>query len=225
MNTLKTTLLWDRFLAYWPPREEVTGDKAQDIDTALRTTYPLPNGKGGTFAQKGGLSGIVITERETTVASRIPPNGAPPDWLTWIDARQGKDVTALLNEKVRALVAQPQPHVILKTGKKTFTLDEIVVGNGTVVVMNEPGKITCTDAVRIRRVRRALEVFGSVTAARKAQRLLDDRIAAAGDTADIDDKLRTMIRKLQTTHETFFDAVALLDGVTRQELDLAGKPL
>lgn len=225
MNTLKTTLLWDRFLAYWPPREEVTGDKAQDIDTALRTTYPLPNGKGGTFAQKGGLSGIVITERETTVASRIPPNGARPDWLTWIDARRGKDVTALLNEKVRALVAQPQPHVILKTGKKTFTLDEIVVGNGTVVVMNEPGKITCTDAVRIRRARRALEVFGSVTAARKAKGLLDDRAAAAGDTADIDDKLLTMIRKLQTTHETFFDAVALLDGVTRQELDLAGKPL
>ena len=225
MNTLKTTLLWDRFLAYWPPREEVTGDKAQDIDTALGTTYPLPNGKGGTFAQKGGLSGIVITERETTVASRIPPNGARPDWLTWIDARWGKDVTALLNEKVRALVAQPQPHVILKTGKKTFILDEIVVGNGTVVVMNEPGKITCTDAVRIRRARRALEVFGSVTAARKAQRLLDDRIAAAGDTADIDGKLRTMIRKLDTTAAAFFDAVALLDGVTRQELDLAGKPL
>ena len=225
MNTLKTTLLWDRFLAYWPPREEVTGDKAQDIDTALRTTYPLPNGKGGTFAQKGGLSGIVITERETTVASRIPPNGARPDWLTWIDARWGKDVTALLNEKVRALVAQPQPHVILKTGKKTFTLDEIVVGNGTVVVMNEPGKITCTDAVRIRRARRALEVFGSVTAARKAQRLLDDRIAAAGDTADIDGKLRTMIRKLDTTAAAFFDAVALLDGVTKRELDLAGEPL
>lgn len=225
MNTLKTTLLWDRFLAYWPPREEVTGDKAQDIDTALRTTYPLPNGKGGTFAQKGGLSGIVITERETTVASRIPPNGARPDWLTWIDARRGKDVTALLNEKVRALVAQPQPHVILKTGKKTFTLDEIVVGNGTVVVMNEPGKITCTDAVRIRRARRALEVFGSVTAARKAKGLLDDRAAAAGDTADIDGKLRTMIGKLDTTAAAFFDAVALLDGVTRQELDLAGKPL
>lgn len=225
MNTLKTTLLWDRFLAYWPPREEVTGDKAQDIDTALRTTYRLPNGKGGTFAQKGGLSGIVITERETTVASRIPPNGAPPDWLTWIDAWQGKDVTALLNEKVRALVAQPQPHVILKTGKKTFTLNEIVVGNGTVVVMNEPGKITCTDAVRIRRARRALAVFGSVTAARKAQRLLDDRIAAAGDTADIDGKLRTMIRKLDTTAAAFFDAVALLDGVTKRELDLAGKPL
>ena len=225
MNTLKTTLLWDRFLAYWPPREEVTGDKAQDIDTALRTTYRLPNGKGGTFAQKGGLSGIVITERETTVASRIPPNGVPPDWLTWIDARQGKDVTALLNEKVRALVAQPQPHVILKTGKKTFTLDEIVVGNGTVVVVNEPGKITCTDDVRIRRARRALAVFGSVTAARKAQRLLDDRIAAAGDTADIDGKLRTMIRKLDTTAAAFFDAVALLDGVTRRELDLAGEPL
>lgn len=221
MNTLKTTLLWDRFLAYWTPREEVTGDKAQDIDTALRTTYRLPNGKGGTFAQKGGLSGIVITERETTVASRIPPNGAPPDWLTW----QGKDVTALLNEKVRALVAQPQPHVILKTGKKTFTLDEIVVGNGTVVVMNEPGKITCTDAVRIRRARRALAVFGTVGEARKAQRLLDDRIAAAGDTADIDGKLRTMIRKLDTTAAAFFDAVALLDGVTKRELDLAGEPL
>lgn len=225
MNTLKTTLLWDRFLAYWPPREEVTGDKAQDIDTALRTTYPLPNGKGGTFAQKGGLSGIVITERETTVASRIPPNDAPPDWLIWIDARQRKDVTALLNEKIRALVAQPQPHVILKTGKKTFTLDEIVVGNGTVVVMNEPGKITCTDAVRIRRARRALEVFGSVTAARDALELLDKRIAAAGDTAKIDDELRTMIRKLDTTDAAFFDAVALLDGVTKRELDLAGEPL
>lgn len=225
MNTLKTTLLWDRFLAYWLPREEVTGDEARDIDTALRTTYPLPNGKGGTFAQKGGLSGIVITERETTVASRIPPTGAPPDWLTWIDAQQGKTVTALLNEKVRDLVAQPRPHVILKTGKKTLALDEIVVGNGTVVVVNEPDRITSTDAVRIRRARRALAVFGSVTAARKAQSLLDDRAAAAGDTADIDGKLRTMIRKLQTTPGAFFDAVALLDGVTKRELDLAGTPL
>lgn len=202
MNTLKTTLLWDRFLAYWLSREAVTGDKAQDIDAALRTTYPLPNGKGGTFAQKGGLSGIVITERETAVASRIPPNGAPPDWLTWIATRQGKDVTALLNEKVRDLVALPRPLVILKTGKTTST-----------------------DAVRIRRARRALAVFGSVPAARKAQRLLDDRAAAAGDTADIDGKLRTMIRKLQTTPAAFFDAVALLDGVTRRELDLAGIPL
>lgn len=225
MNTLKTTLLWDRFLAYWLPREEVTGDEAQDIDTALRTTYPLPNGKGGTFAQKGGLSGIVITERETTVASRISPTGARPDWLTWIDAQQGKVVTALLNEQVRDLVAQPRPHVILKTGKKTLTLDKIVVGNGTVVVVNEPGRITSTDAVRIRRARRALAVFGSVTAARKAQRLLDDRAAAAGDTADIDGKLRTTIRKLKTTPAAFFDAIDLLDGVTRQELDLAGTPL
>ena len=225
MNTLKTTLLWDRFLAYWLPREEATGDEARDIDTALRTTYPLPNGKGGTFAQKGGLSGIVITERETTVASRIPPTDAPPDWLTWTDAQQGKVVTTLLNKKVRDLVALPRPHVILKTGKKTLTLDEIVVGNGTVVVMNEPGKITSTDAVRIRRARRALEVFGSVTAARKAQRLLDDRAAASGDTADIDGKLCTMIRKLQTTHAAFFDAIDLLDGVTKRELDLAGTPL
>lgn len=225
MNTLKTTLLWDRFLAFWLPREEVTEDEARDIDTALRTTYLLPNGKGGTFAQKGWLSGIVITERETTVASRIPPTGAPPDWLTWIDAQQGKVVTTLLNEKVRDLVAQPQPHVILKTGKKTLTLDEIVVGNGTVVVVNEPGRITSTDAVRIRRARRALAVFGSVTAARKAQRLLSDRAAAAGDTADIDGKLRTMIRKLQTTPAAFFDAIDLLDGVTKRELDLAGTPL
>ena len=225
MNTLKTTLLWDRFLAYWLPREEVTGDDARDIDTALRKTYLLPNGKGGTFAQKGGLSGVVITERETTVASRIPPTGARPDWLTWIDAPQREVVTTLLNEQVRDLVAQPRPHVILKTGKKTLTLDEIVVGNGTVVVVNEPGRITSTDAVRIRRARRALAVFGGVNEARKAQRLLNDRAAAVGDTTDIDGKLRTMIRKLKTTPAAFFDAIDLLDGVTKRELDLAGTPL
>ena len=223
MKTLKTFLLWDRFLSCWLPPDRITGNRERDIDEALRATYDLPDRKQATFSQKGGLSGIVVTEAETRAASRIPPHCTPPHWLTCLGAVPGKEVTAFLKDAVRDLIASPRPHVIIKTGRSPLALEEIEVGNGTVVIVNEPGKTTSTDAVRVHRVRRALAVLGSVNQARSAWKLLDDRSMAAGDTDDIDRKLRTMIRKLDTTREAFFDAVALIEGATRQELELAGQ--
>ena len=45
-----------------------------------------------------------------------------------------------------------------------------------------------------------------------------------GDTGDIDRKIRSMIEKLRiVAPETFFDAIALLEGTTALELKLAGQ--
>lgn len=226
---MKAFLLWDRFLSCWLPPERVTGDKERDVGEALRATYTydLPDGRTrtGTFSQKGGLSGIVITEAETRVASRLPPRPPRPDWLKYLGALPGKEVTAFLNDAVRDLVASPRPHVIIRTGRTPLTLEDVRVGNGTVVIVNEPGgRTTITDAVRVRRARRALAVLGSVNRAREIRKLLLDRSAAAGDTDDVDRKIRTMIRKLGTTPETFFDAIDLIEGASLKELELAGGP-
>ena len=218
VRTVKTRFLWDRFLSCWLPPEDVTGDVRGDIDKALRKTYTYEGGTG-TFALKGGPSGIVITEAATRVASKIPPRRTP-DWLEWVGALPRKDVTAFLDEAVRDLIATPRPHVIIKTGRSPLALDEIVLGNGTLVVVNEPGRTTATDSVRVRRARRALEVFGSVSRMKDARRLLDDRSKAMADTDEIDRKIRSMIEKLRITPDTFFDAVALLEGTTRLELKL-----
>ena len=146
---VKTYLLWDRFLSCWLPPDDVTGDIRHDIDDALRKTYTCEGG-AGTFALKGGRSGIVITQTVTRVASKIPPHRTP-DWLEWLGALPGEDVTAFLHEAVRDFIATPRPHVIIKTGRSPLALDEIVLGNGTVVVVNEPGKATATDSVRVHR--------------------------------------------------------------------------
>ena len=223
---MKSRLLWDRWLCHWLPPEKATGKVERDIDEALGTTYALPDGKGATFAQKGGLSTIVVTEATTMVASRIPPRRKPPDrpnWLDWAGPLAGKEQAECLNNAIRDLIARPRPHVIVKTGKRSLTLDEIVLGDGTVVVVNEPGKTTVIDSVRIAHARRALGVLGSVSRAKNARRLLDDRGAAAGDTDAIDRKIKAMIGRLKVDPETFFDAIDLLDGVSPRELTLAGK--
>lgn len=225
---MKAFLLWDRFLSCWLPPERVTGDKERDVGEALRATYAydLPDGKTrtGTFSQKGGLSGIVVTEAETRVASRIPPRPPLPGWLKYLGALPGKEVTAFLNDAVRDLVASPRPHVIIKTGRRPLTLADVRVGNGTVVIVNEPGRTTSTDAVRIRRARRALAVLGSVNRARDIRKLLRDRSTAAGDTDDVDRKIHAMIRRLGTTPETFFDAIDPIEEASPREIELAGGP-
>ena len=218
---MKSRLLWDRFLAHWLPPERVTGEVERDIDEALRATYDLPDGKGATFSQKGGLSTIIVTEATTTVASRIPPRDRP-NWLVWDGTLTGRAQAELLDNAVRDLIALPRPHVIVRTGKRPLTLDEILLGDGTAVVVNEPDKTNVTDSVRVARARRALEVLGTVNRADSARRMLDDRLAATGDTDAIDRKMRAMIRRLEVGAETFFDAIDLLDGVSRRELKLAG---
>ena len=218
---MKSRLLWDRWLSHWAPPKKVTGDVESDIDEALRTTYPLPDGKRATFAQMGGLSTIIVTEAKTTVASRIPPRDQPtPGWLDW---RAGKEQTALLKEAVRGLIARPRPHVIVRTGKRPLTLDEIMLGEGTVVVVNKPGKFEAVDSVRIARARQALQVLGSVGAARKARELLRKRAEAAGESDAVDGNIRAMIRRLKVDPTAFFDATDLLDGVSGRELALAGE--
>ncbi len=221
---MKSRLLWDRWLSHWAPPKKVTGDVKRDIDEALRTTYPLPDGKRATFAQKGGLSTIIVTEAKTTVASRIPPRDQPtPGWLDWRGPLAGKEQTALLKEAVRGLIARPRPHVIVKTGKRPLTLDEIVPGGGTVVVVNEPGRTEAVDSVRIARARQALQVLGSVGAARKARELLSKRAEAAGESDAVDGNIRAMIHRLKVDPTAFFDATDLLDGVSGPELALAGE--
>ena len=169
---MKICFLWDRFLSCWLPPDDVTGDVRRGIDRALGKTYTYEGGTG-TFALKGGPSGIVITKAQTRVASKIPPRRTP-DWLEWVGALPRKDVTAFLDEAVRDFIATPRPHVILRTGRSPLVLDEIVLGNGTLVVVNEPGRTMVTDSVRIHRARRALEVFGSVGRMKDARRLLDE---------------------------------------------------
>ena len=218
---MKSRLLWDRFLCHWLPPDEATGNVTRDIDRALARTYGRH-----TFAQKGGLATVVVTEAETKVASRIPPHTAQcewPGWLAFCGWLSGKEQAAILNDAIRDLIVRPRPHVILKTGRRSFTLDGIVAGNGTAVVVNEPGKTTVTDAARIVRARRALAVLGSVGQAQKARKLLDDREAAVGDSEVIDRKIRDMVRKLRVEHGAFFDAIDLLDHVTPLELRLAGE--
>ena len=245
---MKSFLLWDRFLSLWHPPEEVTGHVEADIDQGLRRTYEWTQhspgtkalGKQGTFAQKGGLSVIVVTTTTTRVASRIPPRalrtarGTPPDdslpsWLEWSDTTSPQNEKsgfqkALLNDAIRALVAEPRPHVVIRTGRRPLTLEEIALGEGTVVVVNEPGESMVTDAVRVARAARALQVLGSAKRAQEARRILARRAIAENDAiARVDGEIRTLIGKLKVSPLAFFDALDLLDGVTPQELDLAGR--
>lgn len=223
---MKSRLLWDRWLSHWAPPENVTGDMERDVGEALRATYRLPDGKGAAFAQKGGLSTIIVTEAKTMVASRIPPRDRP-GWLDWRGPLAGKEQAALLKEAVRGLIARPRPHVIVKTGKRPLTLDEIVLGEGTVVVVNTPGRTETVDSVRIARARRALQVLGSVGGARAAEKLLRERADAAlgdGDALEaVNRKMETAMRKLKIDSTAFFDAADLLDGVSPPELALAGE--
>ena len=223
---MKSRLLWDRWLSHWLPPEKVTKDVKRDIDEALRATYRLPDGKGAAFALKGGSSTIIVTEARTTAAGKIPPR-APfqdrPDWLDWRGPLAGKEQAALLKDAIRGLIARPRPHVIVKTGRRPLTLDEIALGEGTVVVVNEPGRTETVDSVRVARARRALETLGSVGGARNARKLLDERMKAAGGSDAIDRKLRQMIRRSKADSATFFDAMDLLDGVSPRELALAGE--
>ena len=216
---MKSCLLWDRFLSHWRPPDKATGDVERDIDEALRAEYELPDGKKGTFAQKGGTSTIVITGERTEVDSRIPPCVVPlPSWL--VERPPG---AAFLGGAIRGLLAEPRPHVILKTGRRPFTLDGIVPGDGTAVVVNEPDGVWSVDSVRVGRARRALKALGSAGRAKKARKLLDDRIEAMGDTDGIDKQLRTTIGKLKIDRAAFFDALDLLEGVTPLELKIAGE--
>ena len=220
---MKSYLLWDRFLSYWLPPDEGTGDIDSDINRALRSTYPCSDAKQRVFAQKGGQSIVIVTPEKTMVSSKIPPRSEVnlPDWLTWTGEISRQEQRALLSEAIRELIANPHPHVILKTGRSTFTLAGIVLGEGTLVVVNEPGTITATDSVRIRRARRALEVLGSIERAKKARKLLDERVEAMGDTDAIDRKIESLIKSVKVDNETFFDALDLLDGATPMELSLA----
>lgn len=241
-------LLWDRFLSLWLPPEEVTGNLEADVDQGLRRTYDWtrhsPGGevltKQGTFAQKGGLSVIVVTEATTRVATRIPPlalrvaagtrpDASQPNWLEWIDTTSPQNEKsgfqkALLNEAIRALVTEPRPHVVIRTGRRPLVLDEIGLGEGTVVVVSEPGRRTATDSIRVARARRALQVLGSAKRAQEARKLLARRAIAENDAiAGVDGEIRTLIGKLKVGPPVFFDALDLLAGVTPQELDLAGR--
>ena len=220
---MKSYLLWDRFLSCWLPPEETTGDIDGNIHRALRRTYRCSDGRQRVFAQKGGQSIVIATRETTTVASKIPPwtDVNLPDWLRWTGEISRRDQDALLNNTIRDLIAAPRPHVILKTGRSTFTLNGIVLGEGTVVVVNEPGATTAIDSVRIRRARRAMEVLGSVKRVKEARKLLDDRVEAMGDTDAIDRKIESLIRAVKVDNETFFDALDLLDGATPMELSLA----
>ncbi len=221
---MKAHLLWDRFLSFWLPPERAVDDTDRNINAALRATYDLPDGRKATFALKGGQSVIVVTETETIVASRIPPwTGARerPGWLDWKGELPGPDRRELLDGAVRNLLARPRPHVILRTGRRPFTLREIVAGDGTGVVVNDPGKAVAVDSVRIARARRALETLGSAARAKAALKLVRRREMAEGDTAAIDNELRTVVRRSKIAPDAFFDALDLLDGVSPRELALA----
>ena len=223
---MKSRLLWDRWLSHLAPPEKVTGDVKRDVDEALRVTYLLPDGNRAAFRlDKGGLSTIIITEAKTTVASKIPPRDRPtPGWLDW---RGPLEQAALLKEAVRGLIARPRPHVIVKTGRRSLTLDEIVLGEGTVVVVNVPGETETVDSVRIARARQALQVLGSVGGARAALKLLRERADAAVGDSDaleaVNRKMETTMRRLKIDPAAFFDATDLLDGVSPRELALAGE--
>ena len=244
---MKSFLLWDRFLSFWLPPENVTGHVEADINQGLRRTYEWTQhspgtealGKQGTFALKGGRSVIVVTEATTRVASRIPPRalrvacGTPPDaslpsWLEWIDTTSPQNEKsglqkAFLSDAIRTLVAEPRPHVVIRTGRRPLSLEEIGLGDGTVVVVNEPGKPVVTDTVRVARATRALQVLGSVKRAQEARKLLERRAIAENDAlARIDEEMHALIGKLKVGPPAFFDALDLLAGVTRLEMDLAG---
>ncbi len=192
-----------------------------DVDLALRKAYDRLDGKKGTFAQQGGRSTIVVTGTKTTVASSIPPCSATPDWLNCIATLSRKEQATLLDDAVRALIAAPAPHVILQTGNRPLTLNAITLGEGTVVIVNEPDGTTVVDSVRIRRAKRALKIFGSPGRAREAQKLIEQRTAEEADEANR--KIRGMIGRLKVDNEAFFDAIDLLDGVTTRELKFAGE--
>lgn len=220
---MKSHLLWDRFLSCWLPPQETTGDIDSNISRALGKTYHCSDGKQRVFAQKGGQSIVIATPEKTTVSTRIPPRSDVdlPDWLTWIGNLSRQEQRALLHDATRDLIAAPRPHVVLKTGRTVFTLNGIVLGEGTVVVVNEPDTTTAIDSVRIRRARRAMEVLGSTERAKKARKLLQDRVEAVGDTDAIDRKIESLIRAVKVDNETFFDALDLLEGATSMELSLA----
>ena len=221
---MKTHLLWDRFLSWWLPPERATGDAARDIDEALRMTYKRRNGKIGNFGQQGGTSVFVVTEESTVVASDIPPHGRPPppDWLTCKAPPAAKEAGRFVDGAVRELAAAPRPHIVARTGRKPLTFDGLRVGEGTVVVVNAPGKAEVFDSVRVARARRALEVLGAVATAKRARQLLAGR-ETAPDTESIDRKLVKTIRRLKVDEDAFFDAVDLLEGVTARELKLAAE--
>lgn len=217
---MKSYLLWNRFLRYWLPPCKTSGDVKSDINEALRTTYCPSN---ATFAQKGGPSTIVITKEKTRVASKIPPCVSLPIWLVKSDPPSGSERSEFLNNAIREMLAAPLPHIVLKTGRLPFTLDGIVLGGGTVVVVNEPDKTEFIDSVRIQRARCALEIFGSANQAKIALRLLRDRGEARGAADEIDKRIRGMIGTLGIDPAVFFDALDLLNGVSPRELVLAGE--
>ena len=222
---MKTHLLWDRLLSWWLPPERATGDPARDIDEALRMAYTRPDRKKGNFAQQGGTSVFVVTEESTRVVSVVPPHGRPPppDWLSWwTKPPAGEEIGRFLDGAVRELAAAPRPHIVARTGRKPLTFDGLRVGEGTVVVVNAPGKAEVFDSVRVARARRALEVFGAVATAKRARKLLADR-ETAPDTESIDRKLTAMIRRRKVDNDAFFDAVDLLEGMTARELKLAAE--
>lgn len=222
---MKTHLLWDRFLSWWLPPERATGDAARDIDEALRMTYARPDGKKGNFAQQGGASVFVVTEESTRVVSVVPPHGRPPppDWLTWrTKPPAGEKIGRFVDGAVRELAAAPRPHIVARTGRKPLTFDGLRVGEGTVVVVNAPGKAEVFDSVRVARARRALEALRTFATAKRARQLLAAR-ETAPDTESIDRELVKTIRRLKIDEDAFFDAVDLLEGVTARELKLAAE--
>ena len=147
-----------------------------------------------------------------------------PGWLAHGPALRGAARAHWLRERVRELLARPRTHVILLTGRTPFALEEIVVGQGTVVAINAPGgRVSFTDAVRIARVRRALRVLGSVARARRARTLVEARGEAQANTAPLDRRIEALRAALGVTPEAFFDAVELLEGASALEMALAGE--
>ena len=216
---MKTDLLWNRFLCYWLPADEVQdGDIEANIDRAFNRTYTQVNGKNAGFTSIRGGGSAIITASETVVATKAEPATVLPSWIV---RRPYEESYAAIEEARRAFVASPQAHIILKAGRTAFQAANIVVGGGSLVVVNEPGKTVATDAVRVARARRAFHVLGSPTRAEQAKKLVAARVAMTADTAEIDKNIRKLIAKAKLTQADFFDAVDLLDGVTPPEMKIA----
>ena len=68
---MKTDLLWNRFLCYWLPADEVQdGDIEANIDRAFNRTYTQVNGKNAGFSSIRGGGSAIITATETVVATK-----------------------------------------------------------------------------------------------------------------------------------------------------------
>ena len=100
---MKTDLLWNRFLCYWLPADEVQdGDIEANIDRAFNRTYTQVNGKNAGFTSIRGGGSAIITASETVVATKAEPATVLPSWIV---RRPYEESYAAIEEARRALVA------------------------------------------------------------------------------------------------------------------------